>query len=249
MVRRASAGTRAVVLGTGFIGCEIAASLAKRGVKTTLVGQETLPQAERLGHEAAQRIAAWLRELEVELVMDTEVCGLTDGKAVQLKDGARLEGDYVVLGMGARPRVTLASDAGLDLEDGLITVDCRMKACDKLFAVGDIAYAHNVSAGRHLRVEHWGDALEHGNVAGSVLAGEDACWKDVPGFWSTIAEHTLKYASWGDGHDRCELVEHPDGNFTIWYSRQGTLVGVLTCGRDEDYERGREMVKRAEPAQ
>lgn len=248
VARRAQAGTRALVIGSGFIGCEIAASLAKRGVRATLVGQDTLPQAERLGHDAAERIAGWLGELGVQLVMNTEVRAITDGRVLELKDGGRLEGDYVILGVGVRPRVALARDAGLHLKDGAIPVDCKMQVRDKLLAVGDIAYAHNVSAGRHLRVEHWGDALEHGEVAGRVLAGEDACWESVPGFWSTIAEHTLKYAAWGDGHDRCALVERPGGGFTVWYSRKRTLVGVLTCDCDHDYERGRDMIKRCEPA-
>ena len=69
----------------------------------------------------------------------------------------------------------------------------------------------------------------------------------MPGFWSTIGEHTSKYAAWGDGHDECRRVDHPGGSFTIWYARAGTAVGVLTHERDEDYERGRELIAHGEP--
>ena len=71
---------------------------------------------------------------------------------------------------------------------------------------------------RHLRVEHWGDALGHGEVAGRTLAGEDARWESVPGFWSTIGERTLKYAAWGDGYDEARLEGHAGGAFTVWYA-------------------------------
>ncbi len=80
----------------------------------------------------------------------------------------------------------------------------------------------------------------------SVLAGQDAHWHEVPGFWSTIGQHTIKYAAWGDGHDTCRLDEHPDGAFSVWYSHHDKLVGVLTHNRDEDYERGRELIAAGE---
>ncbi len=127
-------------------------------------------------------------------------------------------------------------------------VDAQMRAGERLLAVGDVAFAHNASAGRRLRVEHWGDALAHGEVAGKALAGRAAAWEEVPGFWSTIGERTLKHAAWGDGYDASELVEHADGAFTVWYSRAGTLVGVLTHDCDRDYERGRELIRRGAAA-
>jgi hypothetical protein len=98
-------------------------------------------------------------------------------------------------------------------------------------------------------VEHWGDALEQGEIAGSTLAGEDARWESVPGFWSTIGTHTLKYAAWGDGYEQAHIVEHTDRGFTVWYTGgDETAVGVLTYNCDADYKRGRDLVRRGEPA-
>jgi 3-phenylpropionate/trans-cinnamate dioxygenase ferredoxin reductase subunit len=241
---RVRAGTRALVIGSGFIGCEIAASLARIGARITLIAEEDVPQRERLGLAAALRIGDWLRELGVELVTGAEVRAIEDGRTALLGDGRRHEGEWVLLGTGARPRGALAEAASVPVKDGAALVDARMRAGERLLAVGDVAFAHNASAGRRLRVEHWGDALAHGEVAGKTLAGASAAWEDVPGFWSTIGEHTLKHAAWGDGYDSSELVGHDDGAFTVWYSRTDALVGVLTHERDRDYEVGRERIRR-----
>src|SRR5262249_43956149 len=100
----------------------------------------------------------------------------------------------------------------------------------------------NVAAGRPLRVEHWGDALTQGQVAGATAAGKHAVWDQVPGFWSTIGKRTLKYAAWGDGYDQTRFEPHPNGGFTAWYGHDNRIVGVLTHEADEDYERGTELI-------
>jgi NADPH-dependent 2,4-dienoyl-CoA reductase/sulfur reductase-like enzyme len=239
------------VIGTGFIGCEIAASLALVGARVTLIGQERLPQQERLGAQAGERIASWLAELGVELIAGAEVGAVREASTVELVDGRRVEAASIVLGMGVRPRGDLAQAAGLPLHEGAVVIDAAMRveraarsgeAPCAIYAAGDVAYACNARARRHLRVEHWGDALGQGEVAGRVLAGEAAVWDSVPGFWSTIGKRTLKYAAWGDGHDDARFEQHDGGAFTVWYSRGGALVGVLTHERDEDYERGRELI-------
>jgi 3-phenylpropionate/trans-cinnamate dioxygenase ferredoxin reductase subunit len=244
VIERVHPDTHALVLGSGFIGCEIAGSLALHGARVTMIAQEHEPQQERLGDAAAARIAKWLCELGVELVAGVEVGEIEDGRTLVLEDGRRVEGECVLLGTGARPRVALAEAAGMTVEAGAVAVDERMHAGERLFAVGDVACAYNASAGRRLRVEHWGEALAHGEIAGKTLAGAQAQWEQVPGFWSTIGRRTLKYAAWGDGYDSSEPVEHGGEAFTVWYSRAGTLVGVLASERDGDYERGRELIRR-----
>jgi 3-phenylpropionate/trans-cinnamate dioxygenase ferredoxin reductase subunit len=243
---RTGKGEPVVVIGTGFIGCELAASLAMRGNRVTLIGQERLPQVHRLGPEGATPIARWLDELGVELIADASVSAIHGGETVEMHDGKRVSASCVVLAAGVRPRGRLAeAAAGLQMRDGAVVVDAGMRSSSAphgVLAVGDVAYAYNAVARRHLRVEHWGDALGHGEIAGRTLAGADASWSDVPGFWSTIGPHTLKYAAWGDGYEEARLVEHPGGAFTVWYGRDGVTVGVLTHGRDEDYERGSKLI-------
>ena len=92
-----------------------------------------------------------------------------------------------------------------DSDGGL--VDSAMRTSrDGLLAAGDVCLADNVAAGRALRVEHWGDALGQGTIAGRTAGGVTAAWDDVPGFWSEIGGRTLKYAAWGDGYDTCRFV-------------------------------------------
>jgi len=105
-----------------------------------------------------------------------------------------------------------------------------------------VCRAHNAVAGRALRVEHWGDALEQGEVAGSTAAGAAASWDSVPGFWSTIGKRTLKYAAWGDGYDEVTFERRPGGGFAAWYASDGALVGVLAHEADDCYEKGRELI-------
>jgi NADPH-dependent 2,4-dienoyl-CoA reductase/sulfur reductase-like enzyme len=246
----AEAGGRVVVLGSGFIGCEAAASLARRGAEVVLVTDEDLPHAARLGAEAGARIAEWLRDEGVELVLGDGAAALRrNGNSweVQLESGRLLTANGVISGSGARPNLTLADAAGLEIDNGGVVTNAELQTSDPaVWALGDIAYAHNPGADRHLRVEHWGEAAAMGEIVGANLAGEHRRWDVAPGFWSTIGDHDLKYSAWGDGYDRTDLVEGPDG-WAVWYSRGGIIVGVLAENWDEAYERGQSLIEQCAP--
>ena len=250
LTRRLGDGDTVVVIGSGFIGCEIAASLRRRGQQVWLISDEPEPNAERLGVEAAEQIHRWLEEEGVRVRLGAEVDEIGAGdRSLEVRAGpVRAEGNVVVMATGVAPRGELAAAAGLELAGGAVPVDAAMHAAQTgLFAAGDVALAENARAGRRLRVEHWGDALGQGEVAGRSAAGQDAQWDAVPGFWSTIGEHTLKYAAWGDGFDRSRLEQHGGGAFTVWYGRERRIVGVLTHGADEDYDRGRTLIAEGAP--
>lgn len=251
LTARLREGDPVVVIGSGFIGCEIAASLRRRGHEVTLVSDEKEPNAARLGLEAATRIHCWLEDegVGVELGAEVEKIAAMDGSLEVRAGTVRASGRVVVMAAGVAPRTELATTAGLELsDDGAVPVDTSMRTSkDGLYAAGDVAFAENASAGRRLRVEHWGDALGQGEVAGRAAAGEPARWDAVPGFWSTIGSNTLKYAAWGDGFEQSRLEEHADGAFTVWYGGDGKVVGVLAHEADEDYERGRELIGRGAP--
>ncbi len=245
LIARLRNGDAVVVIGSGFIGCEIAASLRRRGHAVALVSDEEQPNAARLGLEAAGHIRCWLVQEGVDVNLGAEVDEIAarDG-ALEVRAGTvRATGKVVVMAAGVAPRAELAAAAGLELADGAVPVDAGMRTKQAgLYAAGDVAFAENVSAGRALRVEHWGDALGQGEVAGRSAAGEPARWDAVPGFWSTIGSHTLKYAAWGDGFEQSRIEQHGGGAFTAWYGREGRIVGVLAHEADEDYERGRALI-------
>ncbi|MGA8331371.1 MAG: FAD-dependent oxidoreductase, partial [Mycobacterium sp.] len=181
----------AVVIGAGFIGCEAAASLAMRGVRTTLVAPDPVPQAKRLGDDAGERITRLLRDTGVNYVGSVSVDRLADG-GVRLDDGSTIECDLVVAATGVEPQSALASAAGIHTSDGRVVVDAQMRtSVDNVYAAGDVALAYNTLAGRPVAVEHWQDAVDHGEIAGAGAAGQVREWDAVPGFWTTIGEATL----------------------------------------------------------
>jgi 3-phenylpropionate/trans-cinnamate dioxygenase ferredoxin reductase subunit len=204
----------------------------------------------RLGRESAEILRGWLQDDGVELHLGTPVERIAherSGVSVSAGD-TRLSADVVVMASGVTPRSELALAAGLELDDGAIPVDSSMRTSrDGLLACGDVCKAENHTAGRALRVEHWGDALGQGEIAGAVAAGAEALWGSVPGFWSTIGDRTVKYAAWGDGFDDAHLSMHADGGFTTWYVSEGRVVGVLAYESDDDYESGERQIKDAAP--
>lgn len=245
---RAADARTAVVLGSGFIGCEAAVSLARRGLAVTMVTQEAMPQRARLGDAVGERIATWLADEGVTLLLNSPVDGVDDGHTVRVPTGPPITADLVLMAGGAAPDSRLAADAGLSIADGRIVVDDHMRTdAPHIFAAGDVAYAHNSAAGRALRVEHWGEALVMGEIAGIVAADGEAAWRNAPGFWSELGDRILKYVAWGDGFDDVRFVEHGPDAFTAWYGRDGVTVGVLTHGADEDYDSGRSAVEEHHP--
>ncbi len=247
LVAAADRATTAVVAGSGFIGCEAAASLATRGIDVTMITEEARPQQARLGSWAGDRIAEWLRGAGVELLGEQRLAQI-DPDLVVTESGLQRAADLVLLATGVSPQGALAGDAGLAMQDGRVSVTADMRSsAPNVFAAGDVAFAANVSAGRALVVEHWGDALAMGEIAGRAAAGQSAEWSDAPGFWSTIGDHTLKYAAWGDGFDEVRVDADKAGRFTVRYGRDGELVGVLTHDRDDAYEKGRAELQRRRP--
>ncbi len=239
---------KAVVVGSGFIGCEAAASLAMRGGDVTLISLEESPQRTRLGQDVGGRIEGWLRDYGVNLRLGASLESIerTDsGYALTVEGADTISTDTVLFGTGVAPRTGLAEDAGLEVDGGVVTDSSMRTSVPGIFAVGDIARAYNETAGRHLSVEHWGDALEHGRIAGTMISGGQAAWGMAPGFWSTIGDKTLKYWAWGDGWDE-QLFENKGEAFTVWYGKEGTLVGVLSHNSDDDYDRGRELIERGD---
>jgi 3-phenylpropionate/trans-cinnamate dioxygenase ferredoxin reductase component len=246
-----SRGDRALVVGSGFIGCEAAASLAMRGAAVTMATLEAAPQVARLGEEVAAEITGWLEAAGVEILAEAELESVRPAgdrtTCARFTDGHETVVDRVVLALGVERNDGLAEAAGIAVDDG-VQVGPSMESADpRILAAGDAAFAFNRTAGRRLRVEHWGEALNMGEVAGKAMAGVEAGWGVAPGFWSTIGERTIKYVGWGDGWDEKRFEEGEDGAFACWYGRDGELVGLAAHDDDAAYERGRELIEERAP--
>jgi len=238
-------GGPVVVIGSGFIGCEAASAIRSLGNDVTMVSKEHLPQQDRLSPVVGELIAGWLTEIGVarrggQTVESIEHVGATT--IVHLADGTTLEAAHVLVASGAKPNVQLAEAAGLAVDGGVLVDSSMRTAVTGVFAIGDIAKADNEAARRALRVEHWGDAETMGRIAGTVLAGHPASWNDVPGFWSAIAGREIKYVAWGDGWDHTAVRRSASG-ITVWYGRDGVVVGVLTNNHDDDLDVGTSLIR------
>ncbi len=238
-------GGDVIVIGSGFIGCEIASSLRLRGQSVSLISDESVPNAGRLGDAAGARIAGWLAQEGITLTLGVAVDAIerAAGRLFVTAGPQRVAAPLVVMAAGVAPRGELAAGAGAELDEGAVVVDSAMRTTlSGLLAAGDVCRADNDVARRPLRVEHWGDALAQGAIAGQTAAGRTAAWGEVPGFWSEIGGRTLKYAAWGDGYDASRFESGDGGAFTAWYGRAGQVVGVLAHDSDDDYERGQSLI-------
>jgi NADPH-dependent 2,4-dienoyl-CoA reductase/sulfur reductase-like enzyme len=243
----ADAADSAVVIGSGFIGCEAAASLALRGVAVTLAAPEALPQESRLGREAGERLRDLVTEAGARHVGGVAVEEITEA-GVRLDNGVTIDCDLVLAATGVAAQSGVAAEAGLQIRDSRIVVGADMGTSERdVYAAGDVALAWHEVAGRHLAIEHWQDAADQGTIAGACAAGQRARWNGVPGFWTTIGDATVKYHAWGDGYERSRMLNHPNG-FTVWYESGDVVVGVLAHNADGDYDLGEQLIAERRPA-
>jgi 3-phenylpropionate/trans-cinnamate dioxygenase ferredoxin reductase component len=242
----ALSGNRVLLVGSGFIGCEAAVSMALQGAVVTMATMESSPQVERLGEQVSERLGGWLQRHGITLLPGAklaEIAAEPGGALARFEDGREQEADAVVLALGIVRNDELAAAAGIDVDDGVPVDAAMVSAHPRLLAAGDVACARNVTAGRRIRVEHWGEALNQGEIAGRTLAGAEASWNVAPGFWSALGERTLKYAGWGDGWDEVRFEPGAGESFTARYGREGELVGVLTHENDDGYEEGKRAIE------
>lgn len=204
------------------------------------------PQIARLGEDAGRRLLVSLEAAGVHYCGGVEVTEVSED-AVHLANGDILGAGLVLAATGVTPRADLAEAAGLTLRDGRIAVGADMSTSGHdIYAAGDVASAWNATAERVVAVEHWQDASDQGALAGAAAAGQPGRWDQVPGFWTSLGDTTFKYHAWGDGYDRSHLVELNEG-FTIWYESDGSVVGVLTCNADDDYDLGEALIRQRAP--
>ncbi|GAA2792028.1 FAD-dependent oxidoreductase [Kitasatospora sp. CM 4170] len=189
-------GVRVVVIGAGWIGLETAAAARTAGAEVTVLEAAELPLLRVLGREVAQVFADLHRDHGVELRFEVRVEELTGegGRVtgVRLADGATVPADVVVVGIGIAPDTALAEAAGLTVDNGIKTDEHLRTSDPDVYAAGDVANAYHPLFGRHLRVEHWANALNQPQTAARAMLGEDAAYDRVPYFF-TDAEWTPRH--------------------------------------------------------
>jgi 3-phenylpropionate/trans-cinnamate dioxygenase ferredoxin reductase subunit len=232
-------GSHAVVVGMGFIGSEVAASLRQLGVEVTAVLSGVGPMAQVLGDEVGSVMAAIHREKGVELLLDDRAVAFTgDGRVerVETDRGASIACDFAVTGIGIEPIVDLARESGIPVDNGIVVDErCRTDVAG-VYAAGDVANHLHPLYGR-LRVEHFNNAERQGRAAARSMLGSTEPYADLHSFWSDQYEHSLEYVGharrWDQFVVRGSVEER---RFLGFYLGEGRVLAVMGLNRGGDPE-------------
>jgi 3-phenylpropionate/trans-cinnamate dioxygenase ferredoxin reductase component len=226
--------SRIAVIGAGWIGLEAAAAARTAGVEVTICETAGLPLLRVLGPEVAQVFADLHREHGVDLRFSVQVEEITTagGRAsgVRLADGSHIEADAVIVGVGIVPNAQLAATAGLEVSNGIV-VDAALRSSDPdIFAAGDVASAYHPVLGRHIRVEHWANALNQPQAAARAMLGQDVSYDKVPYFYTDQYDLGMEYSGYVEpgGYDQVVFRGNKDGRefVAFWLSGGRVLAGM-----------------------
>jgi NADPH-dependent 2,4-dienoyl-CoA reductase/sulfur reductase-like enzyme len=248
-----AAAERLVVIGAGFIGAEVASTARKLGLEVTVVETQPVPLAGPLGAEMGAVCAELHADHGTRLLTGTGVAGLVGNgrvEAVELTDGTRLPADVVVVGIGAVPNIEWLTDSGVALGNGVLTDARGATNIPGVVAVGDCAATWSVSAERHVRIEHWTNALEQPATAAATLLGTgQPASTPVPYFWSDQYGARIQFAGSRREGDVARVVEGScaDRSFLVVYERDGEPVAVLGMNQPRLFTRWRRQLRSAVP--
>ena len=229
----ASAARHAVVVGAGFIGCEVAASLRSLGVDVVLVEPQPTPLASVLGEEIGELVARLHRDEGVDVRLGVgvaEVRGQGHVDTVVLTDGTELTADLVVVGIGSRPATEWLEGSGIEVDNGVICDEAGRTSAPNVWALGDVASWRDAT-GHQARVEHWSNVADQARVVVPALLGQDVPTNVVvPYFWSDQYDVKIQCLGEPEANDVVHLVEDDGRKFLAYYERDGVLVGVVGGG-------------------
>jgi 3-phenylpropionate/trans-cinnamate dioxygenase ferredoxin reductase subunit len=228
---------RVVVIGGGFIGCELATAFAKLGLHATVVELTPAVLSLVIDAETSAFVQSYLQQQGVTVRTHTSAVRFIGEqgqvRAVATNSGDELDADFVAVGVGIAPNTELAADAGLVVDNGVV-VNEYLEAADGIYAAGDIARYYSPTLARHLRVEHYDVALQHGRIAGMNMTGERQAYTELPYFFSFMGDLHINVV--GDMGRRSLCVRRGDlsldPGFVQFYFADGLLQAVLTINRN-----------------
>ncbi|WNV82687.1 FAD-dependent oxidoreductase [Umezawaea sp. Da 62-37] len=236
------AGERLVVVGAGWIGLEVASIARQAGVGVTVVHSSRVPLRRALGPEVARVFVALHEENGVVFRFDAEVVEITaDG--VRLGDGTTLPAEHVLVAVGAEPNAELASDAGLEVDDGIV-VDATLRTADPdVFAVGDVANAYHPVLERYLRVEHWANATGQPATVAAAILDRGASYQEQPYSFTDQYDLGMEFVGTIDGYDRVVFRGDVDGReFIAFWLKDGVVLAGMNVNVWDVSERIRALI-------
>jgi NADPH-dependent 2,4-dienoyl-CoA reductase/sulfur reductase-like enzyme/nitrite reductase/ring-hydroxylating ferredoxin subunit len=232
IVAKAVAAKRVVVVGASFIGLEVAASLRSRGIEVDVVAPEHQPLERVMGPELGLLIRKLHESKGVVFHLDDTVLRI-NGHRVTLKSGTALSADFVVVGVGVKPSLTLAERAGLRIDRGIVVNEYLETSASGVYAAGDIARWPDPHSGERIRVEHWVVAQRQGQVAAKNILGHRERFDAVPFFWSQHYDVAINYVGHAERWDKVEIDGSLEArNCAVSYKRGDRTLALATISRD-----------------
>jgi 3-phenylpropionate/trans-cinnamate dioxygenase ferredoxin reductase component len=228
---RLDSGGRVVVIGSGWIGAEFAASARQGSAEVTVIDPVSVPLERVLGHEVGAVYRDVHRDHGVQLLLGTGVEGFEgDGsvRAVKTGDGRTIECDFAVVGIGVVPRVGLAESAGLKTDNGIVVDQALQTSAPNVYAAGDVANAWHPFYERHIRVEHWANALNQGPAAARAMLGQDVAYDRIPYFFSDQYDVGMEYSGYTTEWDEVVFRGDPASRefIAFWLQEQRVVAGM-----------------------
>jgi apoptosis-inducing factor 3 len=234
IIAAAKTARKAVVVGAGFIGLEVAASLRSRNIEVHVVAPDKRPMERILGAQMAEFLRALHEEHGVVFHLE-DVPVHIDSNRVTTKGGTVIEADLVIAGIGVRPRTRLAESAGLTLDRGVVVDAYLETSAAGIFAAGDVARWPDPRSGQNIRVEHWVVAERQGQAAARNMLGYRHEFDAVPFFWSQHYDVPINYVGHAEAWDELQIEgDLPGKDCLLRFKRGGRLLAVASIFRDMD---------------
>ena len=245
-----SPGRKAVVVGMGFIGSEVAASLRRSGLDVAVVDRNRVPLRRVLGEEVGRVMEGVHRDHGTELILEDKVAAFEGAGRVErvvTHRGRRVECDFVVIGLGVEPVTETLAGTGVGIDNGIVVDEYGRTTIEGIHAAGDVANHYHPAFGRHIRVEHWQNALKQGAAVARSMLGKGEPYVEVPWFWSDQYDYNLQYAGFHTEWD--ELVVRgsmEERTFVGFYLKEGRVLAAVALDRGRDLRRSIPLIKAQE---